>query len=273
VPTIGRAAQLQACLDSIARCDPPAAELLVVDQSGSEDTARVVAEAGARLVRSHERGVGTATNRGLREAAHETVMVTHDDCTVARDWVLAGSRLVSEDRDAIFTGRVLPMGDPRAVPSIIDDPLPRDYTGERHCGALFPNNMVLNRSLALELGGFDDRVLFAEDNDFCYRWLQEGRRLRYEPSLVVWHHDWRKPSELEHLYRNYSRGQGRFYAKHLRSRDRAMLAFLLRDLYWAGESEIVAIVRRRPGWSNPRPRVWRGLLPGLLAGWREFGRN
>ena len=77
------------------------------------------------------------------------------------------------------------------------------------------------RGAVLE-GGFDE--LFgpaeaAEDNEFCYRWLRSGGSLRYEPSLVVWHHDWRSPRELERLYVRYARGQGFFYAKHLRRGD------------------------------------------------------
>jgi GT2 family glycosyltransferase len=36
----------------------------------------------------------------------------------------------------------------------------------------------------------------AEDNDFRYRWLTSGRKVRYEPEMVVWHSDWRTPEEL-----------------------------------------------------------------------------
>jgi GT2 family glycosyltransferase len=275
VPTIGRVPRLEACLRSIRACDPAADELLIVDQSGSDDTARLVEEAGdssARRVRSRERGTGAATNLGLREARHETVLVTHDDCTVARDWVRAAYRLACEDREAVFTGRVLPRGDPRNVPSVIDDPLPHDYTGEVQCGALYPNNMVLNRRLALELGGFDDRVLFAEDNDFCYRWLRAGLRLRYEPSLVTWHHEWRTSNELEELYVRYGRGQGVVYMKHLCRGDLALAPFLLRDLVSA-----LRYVWGRLGVDEGERDPWvgypRGLPIGLLEGLRQFCRR
>ena len=70
----------------------------------------------------------------------------------------------------------------------------RDYTGSITSGVLFPANMVFSRDALSEFGGFDERaglMLAAEDNDLCYRWLVDGRSLRYEPELVVWHHDWR----------------------------------------------------------------------------------
>ena len=279
VPTIGRAEPLRACLASLAACAPRAEEIVVVDQSGDAAIQRLVdswAAIGARCVRCPGRGVSKGRNVGIREAAHEIVLVTDDDCTVAEDWVATAWALMGGDVTGIVTGCVLPVGDPQAVPSAKEDEEPRDYTGEIHAGALFPNNMALSRSSVLELGGFDE--LFgpseaAEDNEFCYRWLRAGRSLRYEPSLVVWHHDWRSPSELERLYVAYARGQGFFYAKHLRRGDLTMARWLARDLYWGARSLASAAVKRRARWTDPRRGILRGLPSGLWRGWRAYGRG
>lgn len=58
-----------------------------------------------------------------------------------------------------------------------------------------PNNMVLDRDTVIKL--FDEGVGVAEDNDLCWRWLSAGRTIRYEPDLVVTHHDWRTTGEIE----------------------------------------------------------------------------
>src|SRR5829696_5833042 len=53
VPTIGRPALVESLLESLARCDPRASEIVVVDQSHTEPLARVVSKfdhIGARLV-------------------------------------------------------------------------------------------------------------------------------------------------------------------------------------------------------------------------------
>jgi GT2 family glycosyltransferase len=273
IPTLGRLEQLESCLRSVRECDPPAAELLVVDQSGREDVLRLVKDVGGnetRLVRCPAHGVGNARNLGLREARHDLVLVTDDDCTVATDWAEQANALVARHRGYLITGRVLPSGDPRAVPSTIDRPEPYDHTGGVDPGALYPNNMVLQRSMALELGGFDDRVLYAEDNDFCYRWLRAGWGLRYEPSMLVWHHDWRSHEALSRLYVRYYQGQGRFYSKHLRRRDLTMLRFVGRDLFSGVRSLVSWIVKRRPRWTDPRRGILPGLIPGMVEGWRTF---
>jgi GT2 family glycosyltransferase len=279
IPTLGRAQPLRRCLESVVAAKPQSAEIVVVDQSGDAEVARVVSAfsfAGARLVLCEGHGVSRGRNLGLRSAVHEIVLVTDDDCTVDPDWIgCAWRSMFGSTRDRIVTGRVLPVGDARAVPSTIVDADARDYSGERRGGLLFPNNMVVDRAAVLaQDGGFDERFgpnEAAEDNEFCYRWLKSGHRLLYEPALVVFHHDWRTPEELEHLYRRYARGEGFFYAKHLRRGDLRMLRFIARDLYWAGRSVAAAIVKRRPRWTDYRRAILRDMPGGLLHGWRTFG--
>jgi GT2 family glycosyltransferase len=274
VPTIGRAAQLERCLQSLAMCDPPPAEILVVDQSSDTQTAGLVerfAGSGARRIRCEGRGISLAMNVGLREAGFPTVLVTHDDCRVDASWVGTAHGLMSEYPDGIVTGRVLPLGDPQRVPSTRTDPEPRDYTGELHVSVLRPHNMAANRLRLLELGGFDEHfVQAAEDCDLCWRWLRAGGSLRYEPAMVVWHDDWRFDAQLDRLHTYYLYWLAFFYAKHLRRRDLRILRFVLGTFYWWIHGAGSWLVRREPQRSsNPR---WflRGFPAGFRSGWRAY---
>jgi glycosyltransferase involved in cell wall biosynthesis len=279
IPTIGRLEPLRRCLESLARSATPPAEILVVDQSHDPAIEAAVVELAGdrgRVVPSDGVGVARARNDGLRAAAHDVVLVTDDDCTVPPDWVSTGARLAAAHPGAIVTGKVLPVGDPRAVPSTKDDPSPRDLSGERRGGWLFGNNMVLPRIAVLELGGFDERFgpeEAAEDNEFCYRWLKTRHGLRYEPALVVDHHDWRSPDDLERLYVRYARGEGFFYGMHLRRGDLRMLRFVARDLVWAARGIASGVVKRRQSWTDSRRGILRGMPGGLVAGWRAYGKE
>jgi len=275
VPTLGRERSLRSCLDSLAACRPRPAEILVVDQGHDPAIASLVAAYGpaVRLVPSYGHGVSLGRNDGLRAARNGLVLVTDDDCTVSPDWVGTAWSLAREHPGAIVTGRVLPVGDALSVPSTIDDPNPRDLSDERRGGVLFGNNMVLPRDPVRELGGFDERFgprEAAEDNEFCYRWLKTGRRLRYEPTLVVQHHDWRSAEELEQLYIRYARGEGFFYAKHLRLGDLRVLRFIVRDLVHAVRSLASALLKRRAAWTDSRRGILRGLPGGFVDGWRSY---
>jgi GT2 family glycosyltransferase len=275
IPTIGRAELLAHCLESISLCRPSPDEVVVVDQSGERAVRAVVerfATDGARLLNSPVRDRSLAVNHGMREARHEAVLVTDDDCTVDPGWVRTAWARLSADPHTMITGRVLPVGEAVAVPSLTGSGVPREYTGEIHYDVLFGCNMACSRSLFLALGGFDERVKLAEDNDFCYRWLRAGERLYYDPSLTIWHHAWRTPSELEHHFRGYARGQGLFYAKHLRRGDLRILRFLARDVRRAARGTVARVVRGRSEWPDARLALPRGVIVGLVGGWRAFGR-
>lgn len=227
----------------------------------------------ARVISDESRGVGAASNLGLEHAREDTVAITHDDCTVSRDWVGVAERLIARRPEAIHTGTVEPGGEPWMVPSTIVDHHPRDFTGLALCNVLYPNNMVCDRARVLAFGGFDERFgpeIPAEDNDFCYGWLRSGRAMCFEPSLRVTHHDWRSRDELRLLHRAYGRGQGAFYAKHLREGDPMMLRFLLADLLGSTRAIAGAVVRRRRELAiEPRARL-AGLPIGVVQGWRHF---
>jgi GT2 family glycosyltransferase len=268
VPTIGRTSQLRACLESLARCSPRAEEIVVIDQSPGdeiEELGRTFAPIGLRVVRSHPPGVARARNEGLRQASHETVLMTDDDCTVAPDWVGTGKRLLDEDRSLIVSGRVLPGAGGGTVPSTKADTARHDYTGTLHCGVLFTNNVALNAAETLALGAFDEDFETAEDNDLCYRWLASGRRLVYEPSLLVWHHDWRTPRQLRRLYVSYWRGQGALYAKHVAAGDRRMLRLMAHDVYWGARALASRAVGRRAAWTERGRGMVRGLPAGIAS--------
>lgn len=276
LPTIGRPDQLQACLESLARCTPRADEVVVVDSSADGSAvASVVAEfaaLGVRVVRCEALGVGLAFNVGARAARNDMLLLTNDDCTVESLWIGVGAEVLSSAaHDEIVSGRVRPRGDPKMIPSTIDEEAPRDYTGEIRADAIYTQSLATRRSSLLEVGGFDERIRpSAEDNDLCYRWLKSGRRLRYEPRLSVWHEEWRTAPELEELHVAYWRAEGMFYAKHLRRRDLRMLRFLASAAYRSTRGTVAGIIKGTPRWTDQRRGIARGLPAGLAEGWRTF---
>jgi O-antigen biosynthesis protein len=275
VPTIGRPELLAQTLASIRSCRSAPGEILVVDQSKGSETARAVARSGlaqARIVKCDRRGIGAGINTGLHAAANEIVFIVHDDCTVDPDWIESGMQAMRDVPEGIASGQVLPAGpDPRAVPSCLVLDEPREYTGNIDPGVLYPSNMVCPRSEVLAIGGFDEVITpAAEDLDLCYRWLRAGRRIRHIPGMIVHHHDWRSTEELSAVYVGYYRGQGMFYAKHLRAGDMRMLRFIVNDIYSSARSLASRLVRGTPRWADPRRGILLGLPRGLWHGWRAF---
>jgi glycosyltransferase involved in cell wall biosynthesis len=88
----------------------------VVDNGGTDDTARVAAEAGAEVVRELQRGYGAAAWRGLQDWPHDCVWALFSSAdgsdqlslAEARAWqgaVDEGAELVMGDRTTLSSGR------------------------------------------------------------------------------------------------------------------------------------------------------------------------
>ena len=276
IRTINRPALLKATLQSLAQCDPAPGEVLVIDQSDELSSRSLIDEVGlsqARTIELRRRHRGVAMNEGFKHARHPVVLSVDDDCTVRADWISMANQAMLEQPEGIITGQVRPAGnDPRAVPSTIVMEEPRDFTGQVHDGVLYTGNMVCPRDAVLAMGGFDEDIgPYATDCDFCYRWLSAGRPLRYLPELVVWHHGWRSPEELNQLYTDYARSRGMFFAKHLLAGDRRMLHYLAVDCYRGLRSLYSGLVGSAPRWSDEGRGILAGMPRGLWAGWRKFG--
>jgi len=279
IPTVGRAL-LKDCLRSIADADVWPAELIVVDQSRSEEVRRWVAalhEEGllARHLPSGETGIANATNRGLEQARTPFVAVTHDDCRVSATWLAALLARLRSGDEAIITGRVEPAGE-GAVPTVVLAPYPTVHTRPRLNGDdLFPPNMAFPRSILERIGYLDEHRslrLAGEDNDWAYRALRAGIPIVYEPSSVVSHVAWQPASDLPAIYRRYARGQGAFYGKHLRRGDLFIARRVARDLLRAPWLLLRGVLSANRELLALAYGEITGLLPGVLAGLRNSGR-
>ena len=214
---------------------------MVVDQSRAENhsLADLGAVNGSRVVYRHssETGVSAARNEACELAGQQILVFTDDDIVVAPDWLGTIFRAASDGADSeLITGRVRSI-DTQAggfAPSLIDDDSPKVYEGRIWDDVLFSGNMAFARSIFDRLGQFDTRLgvggpyLSAADNDYCFRALEAGYRIRYAPDAVAYHHAWRKATHYRRLMWRYGVGQGAYLTKHIRLSDRYTL-MRLRD--------------------------------------------
>jgi GT2 family glycosyltransferase len=278
IPTVGRDL-LRGCLGSIRAGSVWPGELIVVDQSRDprvdpwiEDLRRDGVT--VQHVKSDQRGIAAATNRGLECARSTYIAITHDDCRVRTDWLEKLARRLPEVGDAVVTGRVEPGGD-GLVLTVMTRREPAVYTRPMiDRDVLFPPNMGLPARLFERIGYFDEHPslrLAGEDNEWAYRALRGNIPIVYDPEIIVTHLGWQDRSVLTSVLRRYARGQGSFYGKYLRRGDPFIVKRVLRDLVRA------PWLLLRGALSNNRELLAMGvgdvtgLPPGLLAGLRNAG--
>src|SRR5262249_51523514 len=106
--TVVRAA-IEHALVEARRC---AADVLVVDNASTDDTAAVVADAArgaleVRVVREEQLGLSAARNRGLADARGDVVAYLDDDATPRPGWLAALLAHYDDARVACVGGRIV----------------------------------------------------------------------------------------------------------------------------------------------------------------------
>ena len=178
-------------LQGLERLAYPRFEVIVVDDGSSDETAAIAETFDVRLIRTPNRGLGSARNTGLEAAAGEVIAYLDDDAWPDPHWL---QYLVQPllDSDAVAAGgpNLPPADDPPVACAVANAPggpthvLIDDATAEHVPGC----NMAFRADSLRAVGGFDERYRAAGDDvDVCWRLQRSGGRIGFHPSAVVWH--------------------------------------------------------------------------------------
>lgn len=192
IPTFNGASRIGNCLNALleqaGRID---AEILVVDDGSTDETAGVVQALGVRLIHQANAGPAAARNRGAAAARGEILLFTDDDCVPMPDWL-----------DAMLT----PFEDPEIVgakgvyrthqKSLVARFVQAEYEDKYRLMARFNTidfidtySAAFRRNRFWEMSGYDTSfpVACAEDIELSYRMSARGWKLVFVPQAVVYH--------------------------------------------------------------------------------------
>jgi GT2 family glycosyltransferase len=223
--------------NAILRNDYPNFELLIVDQSGDELTAKALAplcgqDSRLRYVKSPPTGQSAGINLGAQVAQGECLAMTDDDCEPDAGWLtamVAGFQL--NPKIGCIFGDVIPgphdptkgyipalrTVEPRFVHHL------RDYIripGGVHTG--MGANMAVRAEALARVQGFDpclspgSRFGSGGESDLAARMLLAGYVIFFSPEARVTHFGFREVHHWRDDCRRWSRPRGAAFAKHLR---------------------------------------------------------
>jgi GT2 family glycosyltransferase len=197
VPTYNRAAIVVETVKTLLALDPPAKEIIVVDQT-AEETAQLRAwneEGRIRWVRTSPPSIPRAMNRGLELAKTEIVLFLDDDVAPVPSIVKAHAEVYQDETVAAVVGQCLQPGEEpehfaqpaRAHLGIPDLELHFNHDAPLEVRNVIAMNLSVRREKALEIGGFDENFVFVAyrfESDFA---LRLKGRIRFEPKASVRH--------------------------------------------------------------------------------------
>jgi len=264
------------CLDAVIAC-PELIEIIVVDQSASDETERLVSgvhDIRVRYRRDTGLGVSRARNIAAIMAHGDLLAFTDDDCAVSIDWARSAIAAFGDDLTVgIATGAVLAAAH-NASEEFIPSYAPRrrrQQTNLRNARALGAN-MVVRRAAFDAAGGFDEslgeggRFHAGEDTDLLVRVIRAGFEAVTEPSMAVCHWGARNYADgsASRLLRRYNHGEGLVLAKRSRTGDKLALPVLATAIASRAVSAVLASIRKgRITDVNRTVYLIRGFVAGL----------
>jgi glycosyltransferase involved in cell wall biosynthesis len=259
--TSDRPEPLEPALRSVLNQSRRAYEVLVIDQSDGDATARLVTalqanEPRLRYIHVTRKGLSRAYNTALASTSAELLAFTDDDCVAAPSWLEAIARCFAEEPDTgIVYGQVLMPPELEARENVDGNtpvlPIERRRRMSRRDGYKvfgMGANFAARRSVLQGLGGFDEvlggggPLQSAQDFDLSYRAFRRDQVILLAPEVVVHHFGFRSTADWPRVMRSYGIGVGGFYGKHLRLRDmyatRLFAGFLVRQTARAAKRTI-----------------------------------
>jgi O-antigen biosynthesis protein len=190
--TYNGARTIRQCMEGLAALQYPDYEVIVVDDGSADDTAQIVREFDVRLIRTENRGLSAARNRGMQEATGEIIAYTDDDAYPDPHWLhYLVHTFRSTDFAAVGGPNLPPPGDGVTAEAIANAPggpmhiLLSDREAEHIPGC----NMAFRAEKLRAIGGFDTQYRTAGDDvDVCWRIQQAGGVIGFHASAQVWHH-------------------------------------------------------------------------------------
>lgn len=206
IPAYNAAAFLAETLATVTAQSVPPAEIVVVDDGSTDDTAGIARRAGARVVQTPNRGLPAARNTGIAAARGGWIaLLDADDLWHPRKLALQLDALrLAPDVVAVSCDHYQFDGSGTLMPSALAARRAR-YLGVRRqplapgrvrieglgtdlmkVGMLFfPSTLLLRRDAIQAIGGFDEALRRAEDLEFLLRLLARGDLLFVEaPPLM-----------------------------------------------------------------------------------------
>ncbi|GEM_PF-2317108 len=282
VPTFNRAAILEKVLFSLDDQSLPANEyeVIVVDDGSEDDTAAAVSRLQQRMnyrlgyIRNEEsRGVTGATNRGIKAAEGEILVIINDDALADRRLLEEHLLAHSRTRRTVFCGQVFNVPAPKRLrlhPVISYLHLSFAF----FCGT----NVSVRRRELLSVGLFDENIRYGyEDLELGFRLSRAGFRSHLNRRCQVFHY--KKPQTAEEYLvgmsryaRELGRGAAYYYWKHrclrvMMSTGIFPFAVCIHKRFFSG-GQIAAFMRR--ALASTRCPVKLRILPGLILYRLEF---
>lgn len=224
ISTKDREKKLVSCLESILKNTTFPLEIVILDQSTTEETEKKIKNLRLpsliKYYRMQVRNLSLGRNFGINHANGDVLVFADDDCLVDKHWLERISESFKRNKEIVgLFGKVMsykpsqnrekycPCTFLKKKKMLITKPC----VHSENIG--FGNNMAFRRKIFKRVGGFKEWLGIgsigksAEDAEFALRVLLNGYRLLYNPKVKVYHNRWLTEEQMRGQSLSYSCGE------------------------------------------------------------------
>ena len=173
IPAYNAAQFLPRSLASVYSQTLPAAEVIVVDDGSTDDSAAIARGFGATVISKGKGGVSAARNTGVRAASGDWIAFLDADDRWAAEKLVIQTRNLRENTVLSYTGiRIFDDSGVRQTCPACDVSYIRKSLRFENCIA--PSAVLAKRTALLQEGGFRDGLQACEDWDLWFRLQRRG---------------------------------------------------------------------------------------------------
>ena len=183
---------IRECLEGIRKLNYPFYEVIVINDGSTDTTPQIAADFDVNLINTPNQGLSVARNLGASVSKGEIISYIDDDAVPDPDWLLYLASSFYETSYAAVGGPNIAPNNVSFIANCVDHSpgspshvLITDTEAEHIPGC----NFSIRRKALNELGGFDAQFRAAGDDvDLCWRIVEAGWKIGFNPGAMVFHH-------------------------------------------------------------------------------------
>ena len=197
IPVRNRPVEIAACLQSLSQLDYPQEkiEVIVIDDASDDNTPDVVSTFPVHLIPLKERKQASFCRNLAAQRAHGEILAFLDsDCVADPLWLRELTPAFSDPSIGAVGGTVDSYHNTKGLDryeKVKSSLNMGSWFKSSHEGNNFfylPScNLLVRRSLFLQVKGFKEDMHVGEDVDFCWRLQDQGHCIEYRPIGTVYH--------------------------------------------------------------------------------------
>jgi glycosyltransferase involved in cell wall biosynthesis len=173
IPAYNAARFLPRCLKSVFEQILKPEEVIVVDDGSTDNSAKVAAELGARVIRRENGGLSAARNTGIQKASCEWIALLDADDTWAPEKLERQVACIQPDTVLVYTGvRFFDESGSRSEQPAIDPVTASKML--RYRNPITPSTVLARREMLMLGGGFREDIRACEDWEMWVRLQKMG---------------------------------------------------------------------------------------------------